>query len=336
MPSRIQPATSSTIAAASSTCATLRRIRSRSERIFAITGSAEMPSAVPMKSAKTARSAPRAEEGSRAARRRAPMPASTGSTQAAERDARGGAPEAPDQREVGLEAGQDQQQEDADPGEARRAGCAAADRPGRASAWRPGREMPEHARAEQQARPRARRSPPAARSRASRHRARAPRAAARAAGARRGAADARTPRAGEARDRNSRDPDVTFRARSGGWHGERASERRGSGRGRPARDLGASLDLEERLEGFRSLDARARPRSSFVSLDTRAQARCSSRCPPTERQLWMRQLAAGRRRRPAPGGRARGARGAARRARRADAPRGRRRCSPTPRTRPAA
>ena len=40
-PSRIHPATSSTIAAAISACATLRRMRSRSERIFAITGSAE-------------------------------------------------------------------------------------------------------------------------------------------------------------------------------------------------------------------------------------------------------------------------------------------------------
>jgi hypothetical protein len=79
MPSRIQPARSSAIAAAISTCAMLRRIRSRSERIFAITGSAEMPSAVPMNSANTSRSVDPPTNASGSARPRA-TPASTGST----------------------------------------------------------------------------------------------------------------------------------------------------------------------------------------------------------------------------------------------------------------
>ena len=118
MPSRIQPAMSLAIAAAISTCATLRRIRSRSERIFAITGSAEMPSAVPMNSANTKRSVVAADErvGQREAERDA---REHGEHEAADRDARGGAAEAADQRGIGLEPGQDQQQEHADPRRAR-------------------------------------------------------------------------------------------------------------------------------------------------------------------------------------------------------------------------
>ena len=70
---------SSAIAAASITCAMFRRIRSRSERIFAITGSAEIPSAVPMNSANTSRGVPSPTKASGSATPTA-TPARTGST----------------------------------------------------------------------------------------------------------------------------------------------------------------------------------------------------------------------------------------------------------------
>ena len=75
-----------------------------------------------------------------------------GEHEAADRDARGGAAEAADQRGVGLEPGQDQQQEDADPRRSREQRAAAAGRPGTASACSAGARWPEHARPEQQAR----------------------------------------------------------------------------------------------------------------------------------------------------------------------------------------
>ena len=142
MPSRIQPATSSAIAAASSTWATLRRIRSRSERIFAITGSAEMPSAVPMNSAKTSRSVVAADEGARAARAPSAMPASTGITRLPIATRAGRAAEAPDQREIGLEPGQDRAAGTRRSTPARRAARAAADRPGTASRASAGARWP--------------------------------------------------------------------------------------------------------------------------------------------------------------------------------------------------
>jgi hypothetical protein len=101
-----------------------------------------------MNSAKTSRSvsAPTNEPGR-------PTPSDTGQHrdhQAADRDAGRGAAEAPDQGEVGLEAGQDQEQEDADPGGAGQQ--TALQRVAREEPVVRGRgEMTEHARAEQQA-----------------------------------------------------------------------------------------------------------------------------------------------------------------------------------------
>ncbi len=56
------------------------------------------------------------------------------------------------------------------------------------------------------------------------------------------------------------------------------------------RDAWASLDDEERLEGFRLLEA-AEAESLFDSLDARDQAALILRMREPERQLWMRQLA---------------------------------------------
>jgi len=56
------------------------------------------------------------------------------------------------------------------------------------------------------------------------------------------------------------------------------------------RDAWPSLDEQEKLEGFRLLDA-AEAEGFFDSLDAREQSALILRMPSPERQLWMRQLA---------------------------------------------
>ena len=105
------------MAAAIIAWAMLRRIRPSCVSTAASTGSAEMPSAVPMKSAKTVRCAAVADERIGHDEAHAETEGDR-DQQAADRHARGGAAEPAHQREVGLEAGDDQQQQHAEPGDA--------------------------------------------------------------------------------------------------------------------------------------------------------------------------------------------------------------------------
>ena len=193
MPSRIQPATSSAIAAAISTCAMLRRIRSRSERIFAITGSAEMLErrAHEQREDVARRSSPPTKTlGQREAERRRPRARAARGCRSRRAPSRGRAAGSARGRSR-ARSGSSSRNTPIQAGPASRPRWSGSG--GNSQPWSAGREVAEHARPEQQAgRELAdhRGLPDCAHHR---RRARGPRAAARAAGARTAGADVRRP-----------------------------------------------------------------------------------------------------------------------------------------------